>query len=430
MTEKIYYENIHQTEFTAGVLDCRKDGKNGLYAVILDRTAFFPEEGGQSADRGTLSAEKVTEDTENRQECVLPENRQERIHPESSRKCAAPEEKEASSANGEEVLDVKIKDDTITHYLKNPMEKGTKVRGKVDWNRRFDFMQQHSGEHLLSGAVHRHFGFDNVGFHLSENETTLDFNGALSLETLREMEREVNEIIWKDIPVKISFPDAETLGKLEYRSKLELTENVRIVEFPGADVCACCAPHVDSTGQIGLLKITNVQSYKGGVRLNIVCGNRALTDYSAKQDGISEISVLLSAKQEEAAAAVRKLKERENEEERHGNELQAELLKLHMTALSRETEGENAVLFAGTPDAAAMRNSVNELMEKYKGISAVFSGSDKAGYSFVLGSPEKNCSLLAEKLRKLGFKCGGQEHFIQGSVKKTEEDIREILMGS
>jgi len=386
MTEKIYYEDVRETEFTATVLECRKEEKSGLYSVVLDRTAFFPEEGGQSADQGIL--------------------------------------------DGQEVQDVRIGEDTIFHLVKEEISVGRKVTGKVDWDRRFDFMQQHTGEHLLSGTVHRHFGFDNVGFHLSDRETTMDFNGSVSAETLRDMEREVNEAIWKDLPVKIFYPDSSELEKLDYRSKLELTHDVRIVEIPGVDVCACCAPHVDSTGQIGMLKITNVQSYKGGVRLNIVCGKRALADYSEKEDSVAGISKLLSAKQNEVGDAVKKLMDKEKEDLLREGKLQKEYLALQMSGLPDPAGTEDVILFTGETDGNALREAVNTLTGKFKGICAVFSGSEDAGYRFALGSREKDCGALSADLRKQGFKGGGSERFIQGSVQKTEKEIRKILIGS
>ena len=240
--KKLYYEDVHMTEFEATVTECIYDEKKKIYKVVLDRTAFFPEEGGQVADTGTLTFACNN----------------------SSAFCTLP------------LLDAHIKNDIIYHYVEQEIPVGTTVRGCVDWCRRFDFMQQHSGEHIISGLVNKYYGYDNVGFHLGLQEVTLDFNGVLTLEQLREMEEKANEAVWKNLPVIITYPSSEELLSMEYRSKLDLTENVRIVTIPGYDVCACCAPHVDTTGQIGIIKITNVQSHRGGVRVNILCGNRAL----------------------------------------------------------------------------------------------------------------------------------------------------------
>ncbi len=234
MTEKIYDTNPHITQFEATVLSCVP--VNDCFAVILDRTAFFPEEGGQGSDSGTLGS--------------LP------------------------------VLHVSIgKDNTLTHFLPSPLPVGEKVSGTVDWEQRFDYMQQHTGEHILSGLMHKKWSYDNVGFHLSNDYTTLDVNGSISLEDISELEKAANRVIFENLPVKAYFPSPEELSSLSYRSKIEIEGAVRIVEIPGVDLCACCAPHVDTTGQIGLIKITEAVSHRGGMRLTIKCGMRALPDY-------------------------------------------------------------------------------------------------------------------------------------------------------
>ena len=224
--KKLFYEDIYKIDFEATVTGCTYNETSKLFEVELDQTAFFPEEGGQVADKGFL--------------------------------------------NGQPVCDVQIRNEIIFHCLKSPLAIGEKVTGQVDWAQRFDFMQQHSGEHIISGLVHRHYGYDNVGFHLGLQEVTLDFNGVLDLAQLREIEAEANDAVWRNLPIVITYPSSEELEKLEYRSKLALTENVRIVTIPGIDTCACCAPHVGYTGQIGLIKITNVQNHRGGVRVNIL----------------------------------------------------------------------------------------------------------------------------------------------------------------
>lgn len=382
-TEFLYYADVHETEFTGTVLSCEKDEKKGLYKVVLDRTAFFPEQGGQKADRGTL--------------------------------------------DGQEIVDVTIKNDVISHLVKEPVEEGKVISGSVDWERRFDFMQQHTGEHMLSGLVHKRFGWDNVGFHLSETETTLDFSGPVPFEVLDELETEVNRLIFKNLPVKVGFPEAEILKTLDYRSKLELTENVRIVEIPGVDMCACCAPHVDSTAQVGMLKIIEAQNYKGGVRLHIACGMRALKDMRGKQKNIEEISVLLSAKQNEVAEAVKRLKEKAGEADAQKAALGKKLLSLEAAMLPGPETSSDAVLFTGEADQNAMRQTVNGLMERYSGLVGVFSGNEESGWRFILGSSSIDCGALAGELRKKGFKCGGGKGFLQGSASGTEEALREVL---
>lgn len=380
---KLFYEDINIIDFTSSVISCEPTD-DGNYCVLLDATAFFPEEGGQSADKGTL--------------------------------------------NGLPVLDVQIKNDLIYHYVTEAFPAGSTVTGHVDWEQRFDFMQQHSGEHIISGLVHNRFGYNNVGFHLSNNEVTLDFNGELTSEQLREIELQANEIIYQNLPVEITYPSKEELSKLSYRSKIEIEGQVRIVTIPGVDVCACCAPHVATTGAIGMIKITNCQSHRGGVRLNILCGKRALEDYNKKQDSVTAVSVSLSAKQDLIAEAVLKLKEDIVRQQERINTLQAQYLSLSLSTLPVPSENENAVLFVDRMDTIAIRNTVNELVERYPGYCAVFSGSEVAGYQFIVGSKNKDCKALAQTFcEELGAKCGGNTPMIQGSVIATKEHIEACL---
>lgn len=377
MTKKIFYENPHQTEFTAKVLTCAQSD-DGNYIVTLDKTAFFPEEGGQNADSGTLGSA--------------------------------------------EVLDVQIKDDVIYHKLPVSFTPGDTVIGCVDWAKRFDYMQQHSGEHLISGLVNRYYGFHNVGFHLGDEEVTLDFDGVLTLEELRKIETEANQAIALDIPVLISFPSKEELATLNYRSKIEIEGDVRIVVFPGYDVCACCAPHVDTTGQIGLVKVTNVQKHRGGVRVNILCGMRAIADYTQKQDSVSSISVQLSSKPEAVADAVARLKEENFKQKNRMIALQQQLLQLQLSIIPAEQE--NVVLFFEDLDTPAMRDAVNTLCEAHPGYCAVFKGSDEDGYQYILGSLHKNCKEASTELAaKFSARGGGSERMVQGSLHAEKSSI-------
>lgn len=381
--EKIFYTDTHMVDFEAKVTECIPK-ENGQYSVVLDRTAFFPEEGGQGADRGTLG--------------------------------------------GLAVLDVQIRKDVIYHTLQEPLQPGITIKGHVDWAQRFDYMQQHSGEHIVSGLVHSRYGYDNVGFHLGKEEVTLDFNGSLTLDEMREIELEANRVIWQNLPVKVSFPSRDILSQMDYRSKIELNGDVRIVEIPGVDTCACCAPHVETTGQIGLLKVTNVQSHRGGVRVNILCGERALHNYSMHQDSVAAISSLLSAKQEEVAGAVLRLKEESQQRKARANELQAQLLTLQTAALPSPEQQSHVILFTGELDNIALRNTVNSLCEKYDGYCSVFSGREETGYRFIIGSSSLDCRKAAALLKeKCSAKGGGTAPMIQGSVKASEAIIREIL---
>ena len=257
---------------------------------------------------------------------------------------------------------------------------------------------------------------------------TLDFNGELTTEQLREIELRANEIIYQNLPVEISYPTKEELSALSYRSKIEIEGQVRIVTIPGVDVCACCAPHVATTGAIGMIKIISCQSHRGGVRLNILCGKRALADYNKKQDSVTAVSIALSAKQDQIAEAVLKLKDDILRQKERTNALQAQYLALCISTLPASSVSEHAVLFVDPMDTIAIRNTVNELVERYSGYCAVFSGSETDGYQFIVGSKQADCKLLAQTLREsLGAKCGGNTPMIQGSVTATKERIEACL---
>ena len=383
-TIRIYETDSHARQLQARVLSC-EESENG-WLVELDRTIFYPTGGGQPCDMGTLGGADVTETL--------------------------------------------LRGETVLHRCTAALPVGADVTGEIDWARRLDLMQQHSGEHMISGLLHSHFGLENVGFHLSDREVTLDMNGEVSLEQLRLIEQEANTYVWKNLPVNISWPTAEELASLNYRSKLALTENVRIVEIPGVDLCACCAPHVDTTGQIGLIKVVNVQSHRGGVRINILCGDRALADYTEKQDSIWAISSLLSAKQPEVAGAVARAKEDARLQKERANALQAELLKVQMNALPSPEEVHHVLLFVGELDAIALRNAVNTLTGKYSGYCGIFAGDDTNGYRFIVGSASCNCQELADRMRReLSAKGGGSAPMIQGNVAATA-DILQTMWAS
>ena len=383
-TVRLYDKDAYATEFEAEVLACeeveKKDGK--VYQVWLDQTLFFPEEGGQSPDMGTI--------------------------------------------DGIEVLDVQIKDEMIVHTLAAPLMVGATVKGIVDWQHRFYNMQQHSGEHIFSGIVHNRFGYDNVGFHLSDSIVTMDFNGVISAQEIEEVETKANQAIIENIPVEVTYPSKEELKMLDYRSKIEIEGQVRIVTIPGYDVCACCAPHVRRTGEIGMLKVMNVQSYKGGVRVSILCGFRALEAFRQKADIITELMAQFSTNQEAIVENVTKLKNANQTLKNRLASAKQELMEYKVSAIP--ADAQNAILFESDLETPVVRNVVNGLVEKFEGISAVFVGSDEDGYQFIIGSKNKDCRQIAAALReKLSARGGGSDKMIQGSVAATQLQIEELL---
>lgn len=381
ITEKLFYMDSHMQKFEAQVLACEKMGDG--YGVVLDQTAFFPEGGGQFGDTGWLSGIPVT--------------------------------------------DTKEKKGVIYHMTEEALEIGKTVSGKLDFEKRFDRMQQHSGEHIISGIVHCLYGFDNVGFHLGNEMTTLDFNGELSGEQVEEVEKRSNRAVFSNLPVQVLYPDKKELEEMEYRSKIEIAGQVRIVEIPGVDICACCAPHVACTGEIGLIKILSCERHRGGCRMVMVSGMRALMDYREKQRSVTEVSVALSAKPGEIAKAVLHAKEQQAALRENLNRIQAVYLKKKAEEI--RSEDKVVCIFEEEMDTPAIRNFVNDAMNRCDGLCAVFVGKDKEGYHYILGSRQMDARVAAKKLNeRFQGRGGGKPEMVQGSLGcGTEEEIRKML---
>lgn len=415
MTEKLFYKDSHLSKFDAEVLSCvrakrqqvkdsfgRLDGKAGeYYEIELDRTAFFPEGGGQYADTGVLYM--ADDDT-----CGLDETARKKV----------------------QVLDVRERNGRIFHITDGFIEAKTAVKGSIDWEERFMKMQQHTGEHIVSGIVHRRFGYENVGFHLGKEEVTMDYNGPLTPEELRSIEYEANQVVAENREIRAYFPSTEELEKIPYRSKKELQGKIRIVEIQDCDICACCAPHVQTTGNVGLIKITNAIRYKGGMRLWIACGMRALEDYNQKEASVVQISNMLSAKQQEVTEAVKRLTEEIQQLKEKAAKMQEKLVMGYLESEKealKENPNANLLLFEKELDAVAMRNFVNAGMELTKGVCGVFIGDEKQGFRYVLGS-SGDIREIGKKLNEaFQGKGGGKPPMIQGSLVGEEKKIREFL---
>ena len=379
MTEKLYYIDSHLWQFDAVVTGC-EETKDG-FAVTLDRTAFFPEGGGQLADTGSIGEARV--------------------------------------------LDVQEKDGRILHYTDRPLPVGERFACAVDAEQRYRRMQNHSGEHIVSGLVYREHGFDNVGFHMGPDCMTMDYSGELSWEQLMRIERLANEAVRADLPLKIWFPPEEELASLFYRSKLELTENVRIVEIPGIDRCACCAPHVERTGEVGLIKILSAERHRGGVRITALCGMDAYGLAARQQESVTAISGLLSVPRDAIVPGVERLLELQTAQKERIAALSLELARLRAES-AENTEG-NLVLFDSVLDEVAQRELVNLLMEKCA-VAAVFSGSDGEGWRYVIGSRSadlrKNSRAINAGIQGRG---GGSPRMIQGRAAADSDSIRAFF---
>lgn len=303
--------------------------------------------------------------------------------------------------------------------------------GKLDFQERFSKMQQHTGEHIVSGIVNKHFGYNNVGFHLGKDGVTMDYDGPLTQEELRKIEYEANQAVAENIPVQVLYPTKEELEGISYRSKIEIQGQVRIVQIPGYDSCACCAPHVKDTGSVGMIKLVGAIHYKGGMRVSMLCGFWALADYNQKEESVVTISNRLSAKQEQVVQAVDRLELELQEQKEKVKRLQQRYVELCLKE-AKETCKENkkapVLLFTEEMDAIAMRNFVNDAMKLTDGICGVFVGDDTVGYRYVLGSLEQDiCAAGKQMNEKFQGKGGGRPPMVQGSLVGWEKEIREFL---
>ena len=295
------------------------------------------------------------------------------------------------------------------------------------WEERFMKMQQHTGEHIVSGLVHGKYGYNNVGFHLGSEDCTMDFNGELTEKDLLGIEREANRAVWENLEVQVLYPTEEELEKMEYRSKIEIEGQVRIVVIPGYDVCACCAPHVKYTGEIGVIKLTNVQRYKGGVRVTMLCGIRALLDYEKKQQEAGKISAMLCAKENEIAGAVSHLRE-------ECSALKYELgeKEKKITLMKAQNIPDDAAVvceFVEEGNMDSMRLLMNSVLEKDRVLCAVFGGNDEDGYRYVIGSRKADVRALAKEFNAaFDGKGGGRPEMVQGTANGKSSAMREWIL--
>ena len=300
------------------------------------------------------------------------------------------------------------------------------MTGQIDYQDRFSKMQQHSGEHIVSGLVHRHFGYDNVGFHLGKELVTMDFNGTLTGEQIRQIELEANQAVALNLEIQVAYPSKEELDAMDYRSKKELTGQVRIVTVPGYDVCACCAPHVERTGEIGIIKLVDAVKYKGGTRVTMVCGFRALQDYQMKEENVREISRLLSAKPYETAEAVKRLQGEVAQWKDKMYRMQTQYLEKKLEEIPEDAE--NVLVFETELDKNAARKFVDAGKERCSGICALFLGNDEQGYQYTLGSKTEDLKALLKTFHEaFPGKGGGKGEMVQGTVVGEMEKIREFF---
>lgn len=373
-TVKLYYENAFLQDFTAVVESC--GAVKGGFAVVLDRTAFYPEGGGQPADHGTLGDARV--------------------------------------------LDVHEKDGVVTHLCDRELPVGAEVSGHIDWARRFDHMQQHSGEHIVSGMLCSTFHCDNVGFHLGADTVTIDYNADISWEQVQDIERRANRYIWENHPIHIWYPSPEELAALPYRSKKELTGAVRLTEFPGADLCACCGTHVAHTGEIGLIKLFSTTHFRGGSRIEMACGGRALAVLNALCAQNRDISIRLSAKPVQTAAAVARLASERTEAQQRAAALEDRLFAL----LAQDGQ---TLRFEPPMPPESVRRLADAMVLANGARCAVFAGQDGA-WHYAMADPSGDLRGLVKRLNAaLQGRGGGKPGFVQGSLAASRTDIEAFF---
>ncbi|MBQ7000624.1 MAG: alanyl-tRNA editing protein [Oscillospiraceae bacterium] len=378
-TRTLYYEDSHLSAFSATVLSC--EAVKGGYAVILDATVFYPEGGGQAGDTGTL--------------------------------------------NGVRVLDTREMEEQVVHICEKPLEIGASVEGTIDYGPRFARMQQHSGEHIVSGIIHRRYGYHNVGFHMGSEIITIDFDGVIPAEDLSAIEAEANRAVWANLPIRCWYPSEEELPHVFYRTKRALPWPVRIVEVPGFDSCACCGTHVKATGEIGLIKLFSTVGLRGGTRMEMACGSAALAILNRTYEQNKLVSQAFSAKIEETGAAAQRM-----------NEALASA-KYRITGLERQIFAAIAASYAGKGDVVhfaqdlentAVRDLADAIAEGCGGTAAVFSGSDEGGYAYCLVTRSGDLRQLGKDMTKaLNGRGGGKPNFQQGRVQAAKADIEAFF---
>ena len=374
-TRKLYYEDCHLFAFSAVVLSCEKAEKG--YEVILDATAFYPEGGGQAADVGKLGTVRV--------------------------------------------LHTREVGDAVVHLCDGPLEVGQRVEGRIDYAHRFDLMQQHTGEHIVSGIINRRYGYHNTGFHMGSDVITIDFDGVIPAEDLPSLEAEANSAVWQNLSVHCWVPEPEELPNVFYRTKRALPWPVRIVEIPGFDICACCGTHVQATGEIGLIKLFSVMGFRGGTRMEMACGKQAFDILNGAYAQNKLVSQAFSAQIMETGAAANRMNEALAELKYRLGGLEKRIF--DSIAKSYVNHGD-VVHFEDGLDNTAVRELADAIGSTCGGMAAVFSGSDETGYAFCLVTRQGDLRQLCRDMTKaLNGRGGGKPGFQQGRVQAARAEI-------
>ena len=379
VTRKLYYEDCHLSRFRAMVTGCEQCEKG--YEILLDATAFYPEGGGQACDLGSLG--------------------------------------------GASVLDVREREDVVVHLCDAPLEIGTEVEGVIDYDRRFDLMQQHTGEHIVSGIIHRRYGFHNVGFHMGSEMIEIDFDGMVPAGDLPAIEQEANSALWQNLEVRCWYPAEEELPHVVYRSKRALPWPVRIVQVPGFDSCACCGTHVAKTGEVGLVKLFSVVPLRGGCRIEMSCGRRALMLLNRAFEQNRQVSQAFSAVWSETGDAAKRMNEALAAEKYRGAQLQKRIFAT--VAQGYETRG-NILHFEPALESVEIRMLADAIGQVCGGRAAVFSGTEEEGYAFAMVDHSTDLRAFGKEMTAaLHGRGGGKPNFQQGRVSATRQEIEAFF---
>lgn len=378
-TVKLYENDSYIKTFDAIVLSCEEKGDN--YLITLNQTVFFPEGGGQNADRGKLS--------------------------------------------DADVLDVQIKDEIIYHLVDKSFNVGDTITGEIDWDTRFSRMQNHTGEHIVSGVIHNTFGYNNVGFHMNDHFITLDVDGPLNEKDIAKIELQVNKVIYANKKINVIYPTADELSNYDYRSKLNITENVRLVQIEDTDLCACCAPHVAYTGEVGIIKILSFIPYKKGTRIEMVAGLLAFQDYSMLHNTNKQTMNLLSAKREELLSVTERIYKDLGDIKAENRKMSCELA-LSKMECHRVGDGVCAFIENGTYDE--LRFCSNSLIKENE-YCCVFSKAENNSFIYVVASENKNIRDIVLFLNStFNGRGGGKDFYAQGTIIATKEEIVNKLL--
>ncbi len=393
MTEKLYEKNSYLKECTTVVTECVRE--DGAVYLRLRETVFFPEEGGQYSDTGTIST------------------------PDGTIRVQRGELSGSDPAGNRDVR----------YLVDQEIPVGTEVHCCLDWDNRFDRMQNHSGEHILSGLMHSKYGFRNVGFHLSDTDpVTIDTDGVLDEAQLSDLEREANAVIYENLPVRDTYPSGEALRHINYRSKIEIPGQVRLITIGNADrtvdVCACCAPHVSKTGAIGVIKILSAEKFRGGMRLFILCGRRAFSYIHRNLTSLEKTAKLFSTGPDQLLSIAEKMKA-ENED------LHTAIASLREELILRDIRAgvyRKTVCTGMTLGAVSMKNLYNTLRSLREGYCGIFCGNDEEGYRYYAGGKDLDARALAAEMKTaLDAKGGGSAEMIQGKTTASKEQIEAFF---